>query len=130
MPSIKCENCSNEISKKAATCPKCGHPNKKAEHLSGGQVLLYLAIAGAGLWWWAGGGLEKQAAHEMSKIEDQVAADSVNQYNIAKRQGDTMQICVQAGLVSAAYLQAKDEANYQHWKKIEDSDCRAAGVPR
>lgn len=130
MASIKCENCSNEISKKAATCPKCGHPNKKAAHLSGGQVFLYLA-AGIGLWWWwAGGGLEKQAAHEMSKIEDQVAADSVNQYNIAKRQGDAMQICVQAGLVSAAYLQAKDEFNYQQWKSTEAADCERAGISR
>ncbi len=34
MKTIKCENCSNEISPEAVTCPKCGHPNKKAAHSS------------------------------------------------------------------------------------------------
>ena len=66
----------------------------------------------------------------MQSIHEEVAQDLVKQYNIAKRQGDKMQICVQAGLVSAAYLQAKDEAKYRKWKATEKSDCRAAGVPQ
>lgn len=129
MAMIKCSSCSNEISPKAVTCPKCGHPNEKARYLSGGQVIGYLVFAGVLLWFFAGGGLDKQAAHEMQKIENQVAADAVNQYQIAKRQGNAIQVCVQAGLVSAAYLQAKDEPNYQQWKKTESEDCRRAGVP-
>jgi hypothetical protein len=32
--------------------------------------------------------------------------------------------------VSAAYLQAKDEPNYQRWEKIEKDDCSRAGMPR
>lgn len=62
-------------------------------------------------------------------IENKVADDAVDQYNIVKRQGDKMQICVQAGVVSFAYLQAKDENNYRRWKSIEKTDCRAAGLP-
>jgi hypothetical protein len=130
MANIKCSNCNNEISKKAPTCPKCGHPNKKANHLSGGQVFLGLIIAVGAIWWLAGGGFEQQTKKEMQKIENQVAADAVKQYEIAKRQGDPIQICVQAGFVSAAYLQAKDEANYQRWKKIESEDCQRAGMPK
>ena len=126
---IKCSSCGNEISPKAATCPKCGHPNEKAKHLSGGQVLVYLTLAGGMLWFFTGGGLEKHAATEMKKIENQVATDAVTQYQIAKRQGNPIQVCVQAGLVSAAYLQAQDEPNYQQWKKTESEDCRHAGVP-
>lgn len=77
-------------------------------------------IVGAGiLWFFASGGLEKQ-----------VANDFVEQYNIAKRNGTTMDVCVHAGLVSAAYLQAKDESNYQRWKQTERSDCRSAGMPQ
>jgi len=56
-------------------------------------------------------------------IENKVANDAVQEYEIAKNQGDKTQICVQAGLVSAAYLQAKDESNYQKWKTIEKQDC-------
>jgi len=66
----------------------------------------------------------------LSDIENQVAEDAVKQYEIAKRQGDKMQICVQAGLVSAAYLQAKNEAKYNEWKAIEKKACSAAGVPQ
>jgi hypothetical protein len=130
MATIKCENCSNEISEKAATCPKCGHPNKKAAHLSRGQIFLYLIAAGGGLWWWVGGGFDHQVAHDMKKIENQVATDFVDQYNIAKRQGDVMQVCIQAGIVTAAYLQAKNEESYQHWKRVEAVDCERAGLPR
>jgi len=130
MSMVKCSSCGTEISPKATTCPKCGHPNEKAKHLSGGQVLWSLALAGGLLWFFAGGGLDKQVAKDMQKIGDQVATDAVNQYQIAKRQGDPIQICVQAGFVSAAYLQVKDEPNYQQWKKIQSEDCRRAGLPQ
>lgn len=97
--------------------------------MSTGRAIVSLVVAGGLIWFFVGGGLEKQAASDMQKIEIQVAADAVNQYEIAKRQGNAMQVCVQAGLVSAAYLQAKDEPNYNKWKKIESDDCRRAGVP-
>jgi hypothetical protein len=35
---------------------------------------------------------------------------------------------VQAGIVSAAFLQAQDETNYQKWKTIEKNDCARAGI--
>ena len=75
--------------------------------------------------------VEKQAAQSMQKIYNQVATDAVKQYEIAKRNGATpIDICVQAGLVSAAYLQAQDESNYSTWKGIEKSGCALAGVPQ
>jgi hypothetical protein len=72
----------------------------------------------------------KYVAASMADIHTQVAADAVAQYGIAKRQGDLMQTCVQAGFVSAAFLQAKDEAQYDTWKATERDDCAKAGVPR
>jgi len=64
----------------------------------------------------------------MDYIYKQVINDSLQQYFIAKKQGDKIQICVQAGLVSASYLQAKDETNYIKWKSIEKDDCYKAGL--
>lgn len=64
----------------------------------------------------------------MRDIENKVARDSVEQYEIAKRQGDPMMVCVQAGMVSAAWLQAKNEAEYKKWKDIEKDDCKKAGL--
>lgn len=67
---------------------------------------------------------------QMDNIHNKVADDMVAQYDIAKKQGDAMQTCVQAGMVSAAYLQAKDEAKYNEWKAIEKTDCKAAGIDK
>lgn len=67
---------------------------------------------------------------QMDSTYDKVSSDMVAQYDIAKKQGDAMQTCVQAGMVSAAYLQAKDEAKYNEWKAIEKTDCKAAGIDK
>jgi hypothetical protein len=32
-------------------------------------------------------------------------------------------------MVTAALLQAKDEAGYAEWKKVERKACKAAGLP-
>ncbi len=128
MALTKCKACGAEMSRKAQACPKCGHPNKEASYLSGGPVVGALVVAGITTWWFAGGGFDNQVASDMAKVEHQVANDAVNQYKIARRQGDPIQICVQAGMVSAAYLQAKDEIKYQTWKRTEAHDCERAGV--
>ncbi len=64
----------------------------------------------------------------LPSIENYVAQDAIKQYEIAKRQGDKVQIYVSAGLVSAAFLQAKDEENYIKWKAIEKEAGKAAGI--
>lgn|SRR5690606_2473892 len=130
MAMVKCSECQTEVSSKAESCPKCGNPNPKANHLSGGSVLGTFVVVGLGIWWFAGGGFDQQVSSQMSDITSQVAQDAVNQYNIAKQQGDPIQICVQAGFVSAAYLQAQDQANYNRWKSTEAADCERAGIPR
>ena len=63
-------------------------------------------------------------------LESSVADDLTEEYEIAKRSGDAMQMCVHAGIVAAAYLQAQDDANYRYWQNVESSDCAAAGLPR
>jgi hypothetical protein len=67
-------------------------------------------------------------ASTMQQIREKVAHDAEAEYDIAKRQGDPMQICVQAGMVAAAQLQAQDEAHYRQWKSIEAEDCCRAGL--
>ena len=94
------------------------------------QTILGAIVAVALLWYFIGGGLQKQATKDLQGIHDQVAGDAVKQYEMARRSGTAIDICVQAGLVGASYLQAKDESNYQRWKQTESSDCASAGVPR
>jgi len=85
---------------------------------SGLGGLIALAVCAGILWYFWGGG-----------VENKVADDAVKKYDIAKRSGTKMDICVQAGLVSAAYLEAKNEDKYREWKAIERADCVAAGLP-
>lgn len=66
----------------------------------------------------------------MAGIKAKVAADAVAQYGIAKRGGDPLQVCAQAGLVVAAFLQAKDEPSYQTWLKTKHDDCAKVGIPK
>lgn len=70
----------------------------------------------------------KGQAGALQNIHDQVAADAVAQYEMTKRGGSPIDACVHAGMVTAAYLQAKDESNYQKWKATESADCKAAGM--
>jgi len=80
--------------------------------------LISLIVLGIAAWYFFGGGLESN-----------VADDAIEQYEIAKRSGTPMDACVHAGIVRAAYLQAKDEDNYQKWQSVERRDCQNAGMP-
>lgn len=69
------------------------------------------------------------AEQQLDRIENQVAQDAEEQYNIAKRNGNKMDAYVHAGMVAAAYLQAKDEPNYKKWKEIENQEAKAVEMP-
>lgn len=99
----------------------------KIVKLIGGVVIVIVLL---GIFF--GSGQKAQDAYvqqQMTNIENQVAEDAVKQYEIAKRQGDKIQIYTQASLVAAAYLQAKDEPNYIKWKEIEKKAAADAGMP-
>jgi hypothetical protein len=66
----------------------------------------------------------------MGDLEKQVAADSVAQYETAKAVGDAMTMCTYAGMVVAAFIQAKDAEKAKAWKAIEKADCAKAGMPQ
>lgn len=89
------------------------------------SVIIFIGV----LWYFFGGGMDKQVAYDMQKIENQVAIDAQKQYEIAKKGGDKIQTYVQASMVAAAYLQAKDEVNYNKWKTIEKEEAKNAGIP-
>jgi uncharacterized membrane protein YdfJ with MMPL/SSD domain len=92
------------------------------------KAVIAVVIIIVAIWYFFGGGLEKQADHNMAEIENKVALDAVKQYEIAKTGGDKMEIYAHASMVVAAYLQAKDEVNYKKWKEIERADAKAAGM--
>ena len=67
---------------------------------------------------------------QMHSIQDKVASDAVEQYRMVEKSGSAIDKCVQAGMVSAAYLQAKNEEDYSSWKSIERLNCANAGIAK
>lgn len=127
MALMKCHECGKDVSTEASKCPNCGATPKTKSNMMQAGLGIVVAV-GVGFYFF-GGGLEKQAATEMANIEQQVATDSVKQYEIVKRGGNLIETCVHAGMVVAAYVQAKDETNHQKWLQTQSADCKKAGVP-
>jgi len=146
----KCPFCAEEIQEAAVVCKHCSRELQTskgasvapaAENPSARNVVGILVLGALMAWFWFGGGLgmfsttmyqaQQPAVQDMmADIHRKVAADAVAQYNMTKRNGTAIDVCVHAGLVSAAYLQAKDETNYKASKAIESADCKAAGLPQ
>lgn len=129
MSMIKCRNCGSEISSDAISCPKCGQPFEREKKLSRRQTTCFVLFLLFLFWFFLLRGTGNNAHVGLLDIEKKVAIDAENQYLIAKRQGDPIPICVHAGMVAAAYIQAKDEPNYRKWKITEGEDCRRANIP-
>jgi len=103
--------------------------NKPKAKISSNITTIISAIIFIGLiWFFFGGGLEKQAANDQQEIENQVVVDAEKEYEIAKSSGQAMDAYVHAGIVAAAYLQANDQVNYKKWKDIEEQEAKNAGV--
>lgn len=63
-------------------------------------------------------------------IQRGVAKDLEGQYEMARRSGNSMDLCVRASLVAEAHLQAHNEDRYVEWENIETLDCARAGISR
>lgn len=100
-----------------------------AEKMGAGQAIVTLAIVGGGIWYFWGGGVEKHTASAVAELQQSVASEFLQQYEIVKRQGSATDLCMHANMVAGSYLGAKDEANYAKWRGIAKSDCKVAGVP-
>jgi len=61
-------------------------------------------------------------------VEQKVISDSIKQFNIAMRTENYMDAYIQAGNVTATYLQAEDETAYLKWKEIEKKLERKLGM--
>lgn len=127
MSLIKCHECGEKVSSQAQACPKCGaKPKQKRKILEIIFGVLVVVVAAA---YFFGGGVEKQAAQNLQNIHEQVAQDMIAQYQIAKNHGNAIETCVQAGLVVAGFLQAKQEENHKKWLAVQKTDCKKAGMP-
>lgn len=87
------------------------------------KVIATVAVMALAFWYFFGGGVEQQSSADLQTAKNQMASDYAAQYEIAKKGGDVADICGQAQLAAASFLQSQDEANYKKWKAIESKDC-------
>jgi len=73
---------------------------------------------------------DQMAAQQLDDIHAKVAKDAEEQYRMVEKSGTKTDLCVRAGMVSEAYLQAKNSEKYDLWKTAETADCLAAGVAK
>lgn len=70
-------------------------------------------------------------ADRLQGIYDQVAIDALQRFTIVARNGGSaMDLCVQAGFVTAALLQAEQADLYRKWLTIRRDKCLDAGIRR
>lgn len=119
-----CKNCGKEVPEKSLVCPFCTMPiSDILKPISTNPAInSVVGLVIFGLIFYGGYNFLTHG------IKNSVASDAVKQYEIAKQQGDKNQICLEASMVSAAYLQAQDQENYNKWKAIEKNDCKNAGL--
>ena len=60
--------------------------------------------------------------------KSQVCHDVIAQYQIVKRNGDTKETCVRAGVVKEFFLSVQDEKNYKVWQNVEHDECEKAKI--
>jgi hypothetical protein len=134
MAMTACKECKKEVSDKAEACPQCGAKMpKKVGFFKGLFALIFVVIGGlimVGVFMPHGNKVSNTLSGEFEKsINNKVVEDAKEQYEIVKRNGSKIEACSHAQMVSAAYVQAKDEAGLQAWKPTQKKDCRAAGMP-
>jgi MFS family permease len=146
-PAKLCRNCGKYSTYNARFCTECGQgiesqitsapitvsvPGQGNPHTTGNAIFIAFLILLCLMFliYAVNGTLQSGRIPDSfsTSIESKVAADAVEQYEIAKRNGNRIDVCVHAGLVKAAYLQAKDEVSYKRWVRTERTDCDEAGV--
>lgn len=76
------------------------------------------------------GSCDQIAESQLKSIQDKAAQDAEEQYRMVEKSGTKVDLCVRAGMVAEAYLQAKNSEKYDFWKTTQRVDCLTAGVPQ
>lgn len=59
----------------------------------------------------------------LNKYYSDLVQNEIKKYNMAKQQGDTVNMCVSAGIIAQGYYELKENANYNKWNSIEKQTC-------
>ena len=113
MAMMACKDCKTAYSSTAKACPQCEARRSSKIIKYGGGFLLIIFFA----WLFLGGTAREEMAY------GGVADSYVQQYQIARSNGDKATMCGLAQMAAAAYLSAKYEEQYKTWQKNAERDC-------
>lgn len=63
-----------------------------------------------------------------AELNQKIIDEAIAQYQIVARAELKQEMCLRAGVVVEAHLQAKQEADWRIWKQIQYRDCKKAGI--
>lgn len=85
-------------------------------------IIIILLIA----WAWPS---KEETQATINSLHEQTARDLEQQYAELQRTGASqMDLCVRAGFVAEAYLQANASTAFEKWQNIENNHCQKAGL--
>jgi len=73
--------------------------------------------------------LEEETKKAEVEFNQKVIDEAIAQYQMVARAGLKQEMCLRAGIVVEAHLQAKQEEDWRVWKQIQYRDCKKAGIP-
>jgi len=66
---------------------------------------------------------------DMNKIFRQTALEEERKFKLVYESGSKMDMCIHAGIVAEAWLEANNAEKYKEWKETHKKACKAAGLP-
>ena len=132
MAGLACKACETDLSQGAAACPSCGQAQSKKRRIPVWAVVLGVLWLAGGIWAFPGGGLRKSMDQTMEAAMPgayaEIAAETLKEYETAKREGNFVQTCLSGRTLAEIYLQMKDEKNHKIWDDIQKLDCAGGSL--
>lgn len=102
------------------------HTSAAASRGSSSIGALVLVLVFCAAFWNYFGDEAKASLGTLLQNDPPAVLEATAQYSEAEKSGSLLQLCVRASVVSKAYRDAQDAANYDKWKTIERANCDAA----
>jgi hypothetical protein len=108
---VDCKACGGQISRSAASCPKCGHPNWRVTRLALVPALVVVIALVSLLAWQRSAGRAENESAAMS-----VVTELAKGYQSDLAQGDARAACTKASQIADLYSSIKNSGQSDIWR--------------
>ena len=117
---VECKACGGQISRKATSCRKCGHPNERVVRQLLALIVVGVAVGISLIWWRISKYNDSLLVEETAQV-----ASLIHNYSMVKNEGDAHHSCLLAGLIANTYASFGNNDQHHLWKQTQAEDCQA-----